>query len=390
MSISEKKRLSEKKELFLAICLISGEISSETIRRMKADFGDTQIKNNVIQSLRKDGYIKRVNRKNAGYGYQLTSSGLAYMKIKFPERYEYDLFSESKAYAYDENVRYRNTTLSAILYYLSRSGVELTNHAETMRKLFRGEHINVDAPFFITTKQMKMINRRFIPVYGYRIFGWIITQYAIYAVYFSDSQHPIHLSHEENVHVSLSITLQYAQSPYSVPHNYRFLFLFENEDDFINSFVGYRREETKNKFTASMYQEYRYKNTSACIMSNPDSFLPYILDNQIADKINESFEDIFDLTCTRVTNFFYNFRFFYNDDIRTAICWTLSPTTIIEAFDLCNPDVIGEDEVGFLCFEESVDILKRLFKRHRASDLIKFGQLSKEEAMPLLKDKNKE
>ena len=214
MSISEKKRLSEKKELFLAICLISGEISSETIRRMKADFGDTQIKNNVIQSLRKDGYIKRVNRKNAGYGYQLTSSGLAYMKIKFPERYEYDLFSESKAYAYDENVRYRNTTLSAILYYLSRSGVELTNHAETMRKLFRGEHINVDAPFFITTKQMKMINRRFIPVYGYRIFGWIITQYAIYAVYFSDSQHPIHLSHEENVHVSLSITLQYAQSPY--------------------------------------------------------------------------------------------------------------------------------------------------------------------------------
>lgn len=185
MSISEKKRLSEKKELFLAICLISGEISSETIRRMKADFGDTQIKNNVIQSLRKDGYIKRVNRKNAGYGYQLTSSGLAYMKIKFPERYEYDLFSESKAYTYDENVR-------------------------------------------------------------------------------------------------------------------------------------------------------------------------------------------------------------YNDDIRTAICWTLSPTTIIEAFDLCNPDVIGEDEVGFLCFEESVDILKRLFKRHRASDLIKFGQLSKEEAMPLLKDKNKE
>ena len=118
MSISEKKRLSEKKELFLAICLISGEISSETIRRMKADFGDTQIKNNVIQSLRKDGYIKRVNRKNAGYGYQLTSSGLAYMKIKFPERYEYDLFSESKAYTYDENVRYRNTTLSAILYYL--------------------------------------------------------------------------------------------------------------------------------------------------------------------------------------------------------------------------------------------------------------------------------
>ena len=63
MSISEKKRLSEKKELFLAICLISGEISSETIRRMKADFGDTQIKNNVIQSLRKDGYIKRVNRR---------------------------------------------------------------------------------------------------------------------------------------------------------------------------------------------------------------------------------------------------------------------------------------------------------------------------------------
>ena len=87
-------------------------------------------------------------------------------------------------------------------------------------------------------------------------------------------------------------------------------------------------------------------------------------------------------------NFFYNFRFFYNDDIRTAICWTLSPTTIIEAFDLCNPDVIGEDEVGFLCFDGSVDLLKRLFKRHRASDLIKFGQLSKEEAMPLLKDNN--
>ena len=90
MSVTINKPISNLKELFLAVCLLSGEISQETIRKMKEDYGETAIKNNVIQSLKIGGYIKRYKRKDVGYGYQLTPKGLEYMKTKLPDRYDYN------------------------------------------------------------------------------------------------------------------------------------------------------------------------------------------------------------------------------------------------------------------------------------------------------------
>ena len=379
MSVTINKPISNLKELFLAICLLSGEISQETIRKMKEDYGETAIKNNVIQSLKIGGYIKRYKRKDVGYGYQLTPKGVEYMKTKLPDRYDYNCYSDSKARKYDDNVRFRNLTSSYILYYLARSGVDLTNHEDAMRSIFSFQTVEVEKPFFVTVKQMRRLHLRFRMIYGYRVYGWIITRDAFWAVYLHDSEHPICLGREESFHVAMGALREHMPPPYSANQNYRFLFLYRNESEYIKSFNGYKGYDTKNKFTASMYQEYRLKKSAACIMSKSCNELLSILDDDVVDRINQVFFDEYELTHAPMDRDCRWFSYLYEDTYRTAICPDLSPTTIVEALLICRP--FSQDEVVLLCFDDSFELLQTFFRRRRLEDRIHLAWLSRKDVM---------
>ena len=384
MSVTINKPISKLKELFLAICLLSGEISQETIRKMKEDYGETAIKNNVIQSLKIGGYIKRYKRKDVGYGYQLTPKGVEYMKTKLPDRYDYNCYSDSKARKYDDNVRFRNLTSSYILYYLARSGVDLTNHEDDMRSIFSFQAVEVEKPFFVTVKQMRRLHLRFRMIYGYRVYGWIITRDAFWAVYLHDSEHPICLSREESFHVAMGAVREHMQPPYSANQNYRFLYLYRNESEYIKSFNGFKGYDTKTKFTVSMYQEYRLKKSAACIMSKSCNELLSILDDDVVDRINQVFFDEYELTHAPMDRDCRWFSYLYEGTYRTAICPYLSPTTIVEALLIFRP--FSEDDVVLLCFDDSFELLQTFFRRRRLEDRIHLAWLSRKDVMQYISD----
>ena len=134
MSVTINKRISREKEVFLSVCLLAGEVSSETIRRMKRDFGESRIKNNVIQSLSKSGYITKVGYKS-NYGYQLTDNGLEYLKIKFPKKYDYSMYAKSHAYIYKQTIRERARQLSMVLYTMTKQGVSIENNNDIVSNI---------------------------------------------------------------------------------------------------------------------------------------------------------------------------------------------------------------------------------------------------------------
>lgn len=50
MAITVNKPIGITKEIFLALCLIGGEISKTTVAMLKADFGDSRIRKSVFIS----------------------------------------------------------------------------------------------------------------------------------------------------------------------------------------------------------------------------------------------------------------------------------------------------------------------------------------------------
>ena len=73
MSVTVNKPLSLAKELFLSITLVAQEISSDTVKEMKKDFGESVIRNSVIRILTNKGYIQKVGERSE-YGYVLTGA----------------------------------------------------------------------------------------------------------------------------------------------------------------------------------------------------------------------------------------------------------------------------------------------------------------------------
>lgn len=116
MSVTVNKQLSPAKELFLSIALVAQEISSDTIKMMKEDYSDSVIRNSVIKSLRKKGYIQRIGECGS-YGYVLTGDGYDYVRIKFPDKFQYQIF-QMPSHIYDRELRGKRRQMSSVLYNL--------------------------------------------------------------------------------------------------------------------------------------------------------------------------------------------------------------------------------------------------------------------------------
>ena len=127
MSVTVNKPLSLAKELFLSIALVAQEISSDTVKEMKKDFGESVIRNSVIRILTNKGYIQKVGERSE-YGYVLTGDGYDYVRIKMPDKFPYHIF-RAPTHIYDRVRRVKRRQMSLVLYHLYREGVAFDHHA---------------------------------------------------------------------------------------------------------------------------------------------------------------------------------------------------------------------------------------------------------------------
>lgn len=366
MSISAKKILSREKELFLSIALLAGEVSSDTIRWMKRDYGESKIKNNVIQSLKKDGYIFKVGYKS-NYGYQLSEAGLRYFKTKLPNKYDFDSFSRSNAYIYKEALRERARQLSMILYTLYKQDVSLENHMNEVSNIFNGYDVTVREPFFISSRQIRDLNVRFASLYGARIYGYVFCSTKILAVYAPDVNHNLSQTQEEAFSASVINMLKHACYPFCEVQNYQILYLFKSPMDIVDSFSMKDKINKRMPITRRVFEKFILKKSYIFFMDNNPYTLNEILYGNEGTAIDESFIEYFQLTEYKKKNIddlyidglYYDYK--NNRDVPTVICWTLSPSAIISAINFCrNKTEKTGKEILILCFEEQVSVLRNI------------------------------
>lgn len=365
MSVTINKRISREKEVFLSVCLLAGEVSSETIRRMKRDFGESRIKNNVIQSLSKSGYITKVGYKS-NYGYQLTDNGLEYLKIKFPKKYDYSMYAKSHAYIYKQTIRERARQLSMVLYTMTKQGVSIENNNDIVSNILNGYEVHVERPFFITTKALRELNVRFTSLYGARIFGYIISSQKIVAIYAPDKEHHLSLKQEEAMTTALLNVLKYSCAPYNNQRNYEILYMFSNHGDVVDSFIVGDKINNRLPITKRVYEKYIYKQSYIFFMDDNPYTLKQILDNKYIESINNVFKNTYGLTEFEVSSLSsINIHGYYNNDgidIPTAICWTFSPSVILGLVQYCKQELAKDEKVMILCFVEQLSMIKDVLK----------------------------
>lgn len=362
MSVTIRKPISKEKELFLAIALISGEVSSQTIRRMKVDYGEVKIKNAIIQPLAKRGCITKVGNKS-NYGYQLTEKGLEYLKIKFPNKYNYDLHSNSASYLYNTSIRERNRQSSMVLYTLARQGVSLKNNCDTASNIINGyDAVEITEPFFVTSKEVRKANIRLQIVYGSRIYGYIFTPSKIIAVYAPDQKHNLLLNREEAVTTTMCNILKYAKPPYNDIRNYEILYMYNSNDDILDSFTVGDKINKRVPMTKRVYEKFKYKKSYIYFMDGNPYSLTDILDNENKERITDVYRNYFDLSDYKVKNVLsLHIDGIYEDETPTYICWTLSPSTIMGAIEYCKQENLNKNEkILILCFAEQIKVLRRI------------------------------
>ena len=145
MSVTVNKPLSLAKELFLSIALVAQEISSDTVKEMKKDFGESVIRNSVIRILTNKGYIQKIGERSE-YGYVLTGDGYDYVRIKMPDKFPYRIF-RAPTHIYDRVRRVKRRQMSLVLYHLYREGVAFDHHLTELDAMINGEPAEIKEPF---------------------------------------------------------------------------------------------------------------------------------------------------------------------------------------------------------------------------------------------------
>lgn len=361
MSVTINKPISKEKELFLAICLLAGEISSQTIRRMKVDYGISKVKNAIIQPLAKRGYIFKVGTKS-NYGYHLTNKGLEYLKIKVPNKYNYDVYTDSNAYVYKTPIRERARQSSMVLYTLAREGIDIGNHYSEARNIINGYKEKIERPFFITPKVMWSLNYHLQGIYGSRVYGFVFTAEKIIAVYAPDKEHNLLARSEKSLADTITnILSEAAIPPYNNQHNYEVLYLYNTFADTVESFSVKDKINAKQPITKRVYDIFKYKNSYIYFMDKNPYSLWDVIDNTYRSEIDEIFKRRFRLADHKIKggNSIY-IRNIYENELPTVICWTLNPASIQLTMTYCREEIEKGDRVLFICFSEQEPVLRKI------------------------------
>lgn len=366
MSVTVNKQLSLAKELFLSIALVAQELSSETVKMMKGDFSDSVIRNSVIKTLKKKGYIQRIS-EHGSYGYVLTGNGYDYVRIKFPEKFQYQIF-QMPSHIYERELRGKRRQMSLVLYNLFREGVDFSNHAAELAEIFNGEAGTASKPFFITTKEITYAHSRLNTTYGTRLYGALMTQSKFILLYAPSIEKNLHARIETGLYQSVKNALSYAAVPYNLPANIEYLYMYQSDADIVDSFSEIGKRSAQTASTYRMYAKSLLKQSHIFRMNGNTYHLSDILDENRKRAIDAAFMEYYEVKPIPRNNMGdSNISGYYrNTDIPVYMVWDLSPSALVSAMEYTRQKGFGvNSQVYLLCFEEDAKLIADILKLDR-------------------------
>ena len=366
MSVTVNKQLSIAKELFLSIALVAQEISSETVKMMKEDYSDSIIRNSVIKSLKKKGYIQKIGERGS-YGYALTGDGYDYVRIKFPDKFQYQIF-QMPSHIYDRELRGKRRQMSSVLYNLFREGVDFSDHAAELAAIFNGETCVVSKPFFITTKEMTYVHSRMNTTYGTRLYGVIVTQSKFFLLYAPSIEKNLHARIESGLYQSVKNALSYAAAPYNLPVNNEYLYMYQSDADIVDSFSEIGKRSAQTASTYRMYVKSLLKEAHIFRMNGSTYRLSDVFDENRKRAINAAFMEYYEVKPRPRSNMGEcNISGYYrNTDIPVFMVWDLSPSALVSAMEYTRQKGFGiNGQVYLLCFEEDAKLIADILNLDR-------------------------
>ena len=366
MSVTVNKQLSIAKELFLSIALVAQEISSETVKMMKEDYSDSIIRNSVIKSLKKKGYIQKIGERGS-YGYALTGDGYDYVRIKFPDKFQYHIF-QTPSHIYERELRGKRRQMSSVLYNLFREGVDFSDHAAELAAIFNGETCVVSKPFFITTKEMTYVHSRMNTTYGTRLYGVIVTQSKFFLLYAPSIEKNLHARIESGLYQSVKNALSYAAAPYNLPVNNEYLYMYQSDADIVDSFSEIGKRSAQTASTYRMYVKSLLKEAHIFRMNGSTYRLSDVFDENRKRAINAAFMEYYEVKPRPRSNMGEcNISGYYrNTDIPVFMVWDLSPSALVSAMEYTRQKGFGiNGQVYLLCFEEDAKLIADILNLDR-------------------------
>ena len=366
MSVTVNKQLSPAKELFLSIALVAQEISSETVRKMKEDYSDSIIRNSVIKILKKKGYIQRIG-EHGSYGYVLTGDGYDYVRIKFPDKFQYQIF-QTPTHIYDRELRGKRRQMSSVIYNLFREGVDFSDHSAELAAIFNGETVAVSKPFFITTKEMTFVHSRLNTTYGTRLYGAIVTRSKFILLYAPSIEKNLHARIESGLYQSVKNALSYAASPYNLPVNNEYLYMYQSDADIVDSFSEIGKRSAQTASTYRMYVKSLLKDAHIFRMNGSTYRLSDIFDENRKRAIDAAFMEYYEVNPRPRSNLSdSNISGYYrNTDIPVFMVWDLSPSALVSAMEYTRQKGFGiNGQVYLLCFEEDAKLIADILNLDR-------------------------
>ena len=327
MSVTVNKQLSPAKELFLSIALVAQEISSETVKMMKEDHSDSIIRNSVIKSLRKKGYIQRIGERGS-YGYALTGDGYDYIRIKFPDKFQYQIF-QTPSHIYERDV---------------------------------------SKPFFITTKEMTYVHSRLNTTYGTRLYGAIVTQSKFILLYAPSIEKNLHARIETGLYQSVKNALSFAAAPYNLPANIEYLYMYQYDADIVDSFSEIGKRSAQTASTNRMYVKSLLKEARIFRMNGSTYRLSDVFDENRKRTIDAAFMEYYEVQPRPRSNMGdSNISGYYrNTDIPVFMVWDLSPSALVSAMEYTRQKGFGiNGQVYLLCFEEDAKLIADILNLDR-------------------------
>lgn len=361
MSISPKKKLSSGKELFLSICLMAGEISSDTVKAMKGDYGEATVSEKYIYYFKSKGYLAKIG-EGSNYGFILTRKGYEYAQAKLPHKHNYNIYEYLDSHIYETRRREKRRQFSLILYYLYKNGIDITDHSADVEAIFNNQPVNVVKPFFASLKELSRSNTRTSTAYGTRAFGAIVTPQKVVVIYSSSKAANLLPQVEAAFHTSLISSLREAAAPYCIPNNVEYLFMFKNFDDFADAFSLEGKNNGRASCTYRCFtQSYLLtKTTYSYIMRKSAYTILDILNPEKVAVIDRLFIEAYSVKpfASKGLAQFHVAGHYQDTSIPVFIAWTLSPTILTSILTYIQTDGFGEDdEVYICCFDENEQAL---------------------------------
>lgn len=367
-----ERNISELKELFLVLCLMSKEVSMETMRMIKSDYGEQHVARCIINKLIQEGIIQKI-KHTKGYSYILTDNGYEYIKRKFPKKYNYGIYQKTDRDSYDEATRVRNQKLSTLLYYLYRQGVSLENHFNNAVALFNGKSIFVNEPFFVSLKELRHIDGNFKSIFGCSVYGCVISKASITVVYAPDGKRQLRFSNEMAFKELLIKLLENAKSPYNDSRNYNVLYLYTSVADIKSSFtVQGNKSDKKVSQTRVCYQKLNYCNAYIVNATTPVWKLNEV--GKAGSKILEVFVECFNLQPYNKTLKTMFADGIYQEGDKKALAsviWNLNPQKILDAMTYVykrrsnQSDKHQKSDLVMLCYEEQIPTLQAILQNNK-------------------------